>query len=351
MRVLIAIFLGLVIGGCSTSEVAKADSSKKTTATTQPAVGEYVLAHPISYDNVTLIPVLTTKPPDPDEKDYVSLAEAKKNGWIEVFEKPGREQVSELMVRNSGPRPVLLLAGQLLIGGKQDRVVGKDTVVPAGETVAVSVYCVEHGRWSGSSQHFEFEDRQVPTAVKESALYRSQSDVWNDVRSYNESMRAAPGRSTIKAGLDSEESRRLVEEGLAKLAAGLRKNERLVGVIYAVDGKIRSMELFGSPSLAEASLDGILRGMLADAASRPRSGSTDVDPKKAHEFLTRVVNSPREIAANTGGDAARARQDPGLLGIDAGGIRGQERVEAPSESASKPEDRSLVHGTYSANED
>jgi hypothetical protein len=42
-------------------------------------------------------------------------------------------QVNKLVLINNSKRPLLLLAGEIVTGGKQDRVIGKDRIVPAGK--------------------------------------------------------------------------------------------------------------------------------------------------------------------------------------------------------------------------
>ena len=42
-----------------------------------------------------------------------------------------RAQVNELSLINNSDRPLLLLAGEIVTGGKQDGVVGKDRIIPA----------------------------------------------------------------------------------------------------------------------------------------------------------------------------------------------------------------------------
>jgi len=46
----------------------------------------------------------------------------------------------------SSSRPLLLLACEIVSGGKQDRVIGKDRILPAeSDPVDLSVFCVEPG--------------------------------------------------------------------------------------------------------------------------------------------------------------------------------------------------------------
>ena len=57
--------------------------------------------------------------------------------------------VNSLTLANRAKLPLFLLSGEVVIGGKQDRIIGKNTVVAPRTTETVPVFCVEHGRWSG----------------------------------------------------------------------------------------------------------------------------------------------------------------------------------------------------------
>jgi hypothetical protein len=60
--------------------------------------------------------------------------------------------VNQLVLVNRSKRPLLLLAGELVSGGKQDRIIAKDRIVaPGAEPLPLDVFCVEHGRWSSGS--------------------------------------------------------------------------------------------------------------------------------------------------------------------------------------------------------
>ncbi|MDX2194324.1 MAG: DUF6569 family protein [Gemmatimonadales bacterium] len=56
--------------------------------------------------------------------------------------------VGRLDVCNTGSAPVLLMAGQIIAGGLQDRVMIEDAVLGAGARESVTVSCIEHLRWS-----------------------------------------------------------------------------------------------------------------------------------------------------------------------------------------------------------
>src|SRR5687767_14277648 len=75
------------------------------------------------------------------------------DGGLEVLEKDGGV-VQELLAFNKGPRPVLIVEGETLIGARQNRMVAHTVVVGPGMRVDVPVGCMEHGRWQSGRSRF-----------------------------------------------------------------------------------------------------------------------------------------------------------------------------------------------------
>ena len=129
-----------------------------------PASG-YSLLSPIRSGNLTVFPVVASK--SYDTAEFLTLDEGLRSGDVVVTEagqarglirhRPGDPaiihpirdaEVNRLVLVNNSKRPLLLLAGEIVTGGKQDRVIGKDRIVPAeSDPVDLSVFCVEPGRW------------------------------------------------------------------------------------------------------------------------------------------------------------------------------------------------------------
>src|SRR6184192_4727064 len=100
--------------------------------------------------------------------------------------------VNQLVLVNRSKRPLLLLAGELVSGGKQDRVIGKDRIVPVGAPpLPLDVFCVEHGRWTGSSQFAAAGTIVHPSVRERAAVDQKQAEVWDAVRS-GTTARSAP---------------------------------------------------------------------------------------------------------------------------------------------------------------
>src|ERR1700740_700969 len=137
---------------------------------TSVIVGSYKLLEPITHGDLTVFPVVSAK--THDTSGFLTLDEGIRSGEVVVTEagnlhttmqrRPGQQshysgaQVNTLVLVNNSQRPLILLAGEIVTGGKQDRVVGKDRLVPPeSDPVDLGVFCVEPHRWVETSGKFD----------------------------------------------------------------------------------------------------------------------------------------------------------------------------------------------------
>src|ERR1700682_5122596 len=137
-----------------------------------PASG-YSLLSPIRSGNLTVFPVVASK--SYDTVEFLTLDEGLRSGDVVVTEAgqarglirhrprdpamhPVRDaEVNRLVLVNNSKRPLLLLAGEIVTGVKQDRVIGKDRIFPPeSDPVDLSVFCVEPGRWVAANGKVQF---------------------------------------------------------------------------------------------------------------------------------------------------------------------------------------------------
>ncbi|TME39254.1 MAG: hypothetical protein E6I75_05790 [Chloroflexi bacterium] len=102
------------------------------------------IGEPQVIDALTVVP-LHSNSPSP-EFNYLTLPEAHATGQVVVSEKPSAT-VPTLLVINRAGLPILILDGEEIVGGRQNRVVNTTLLVPAHSTFELDVTCVEHGRW------------------------------------------------------------------------------------------------------------------------------------------------------------------------------------------------------------
>ncbi|HTS68837.1 MAG TPA: DUF6569 family protein [Terriglobia bacterium] len=274
-----------------------------TVLPTGPRLGEagqagssYKVLAPISRGNLTIFPVVADR--THDTRDFLTLDEGVRAGEVVVSEagsvrplirrrqdyipSDGAE-VNRLVLVNNSDRPLILLAGEIVTGGKQDRVVGKDRIVPPkSDPIDLAVFCVEPGRWVASKSDFgSFHSQMAQPSVRRSAMAdQNQQKVWAEVGAARESMamQAAPAAAPALAGtssyarvMDNDEVKQQVDAVAAPLEQsylGLMRELRernAVGVVVAVDGRLIWADLFASTALLEKYWPKLIRSYAAEA--------------------------------------------------------------------------------------
>jgi hypothetical protein len=306
----------------------------------ETANGYYKVLAPIESGNLLLFPVVRASGKSGGATPFITLDEGIKSGQVEVTE-AGRAQgmvrrrgtvdgpafhddryrgvpepeveryrgdeVNTLVLVNNSDKPLLLLAGEIVTGGKQDRVIAKDRIVPAGsEPIDLGVFCIEPGRWTASSSTFGASAKapahsfMVQPSVRERAMVaKDQQQVWNSVRgsisqmamasapSAGTAMDNGPGASSgyyrsmgttsyARVMEDSSVSAK-VDEAAApvmksreQVIAQLRR-EGAIGVVVAVRGEIVWADLFVDTDLLSRYWTKLVRSYAAESLTEGES--------------------------------------------------------------------------------
>jgi ARG and Rhodanese-Phosphatase-superfamily-associated Protein domain len=221
------------------------------------------MLQPIKYQNLTLFPVVATG--DVDTTDYLTLDEGMKSHKVRIREMTDDDEggdVNNLTLTNRSDRPLFVMAGEVVIGGHQDRIIGKNTIVPARKTQSIPVFCVEHGRWEGRHADFRSAGALAHTKLRQKAAYEGQGDVWNEVASKNATRHTENDTGTYRetaaeqATGTSAQWEKKFDESLAAVPQPIR--QRMVGYVVALNGDVVAIDVFGGPGLF-GKLDGKLR--------------------------------------------------------------------------------------------
>ena len=237
------------------------------------------LGSAIRAENATVWPVYSRRPADKVGPDLVPLADAQDQGWAVVREElEAGGTVNELVIENRGKRPILVLAGTLVKGGKQDRQIGQDFVVAPGKTVPVAAFCVEHGRWTTQREGvatgglFKAQKALATQAVRGSGQYNGQQQqVWDNVAKENASAGKAPASGTLMATMDdgdpdSVARRARLSKRLSERFAALAGDDPApIGLAYAIDGKVREVRTFSHPVLFQRLVETLINTVVVEA--------------------------------------------------------------------------------------
>jgi hypothetical protein len=90
----------------------------------------------------------------PDAIPYRTLDEALATESLDITEISEGGSVPLLKVLNRGDDPVFLMAGEQLVGAKQNRILNASILAAARGELTIPVSCVEAGRWRYRSPKF-----------------------------------------------------------------------------------------------------------------------------------------------------------------------------------------------------
>lgn len=217
-----------------------------------------------------------------------------------VGELPAGPSVGLLAVTNTADVPLLLLEGQLLEGGWQNRMVARSTLLAPGMEVPLDVVCVEQGRWHGAAGHAA-RGRRASTRVR-SALGADdrQDEVWRRVARYEDSF----GPSETSSYLDHADR---ADARARDLVRGLRPFPGQVGVLIGLAGQPLVAEVFDTPRMLARQFDEIVRAAAVDAIGLP---AIETPGRRARRFLYRADLVTPSPAGRAGiAEAVRGRTE------------------------------------------
>jgi hypothetical protein len=349
----LAIVAGAIITGLIVMSLIATEPPPARAGETGGAAG-YKVLEPIRHGNLTVFPVLASKSYPTGE--FLTLDEGLRSGEVVVTEygslrglirrhpmppdvngnARGNAQVNRLVLVNNSKRPLLLLAGEIVTGGKQDRVIGKDRIVPAeSDPVDLSVFCVEPGRWTATSEHFGASgatyggpshgvgSNAVATLMAQPSVRakamgdKDQDEVWAEVKKQREAvsvevLAAAPmvasemaQTSSYAKVMENDEVKKRVdavagpiEQNYQSLIKQLR-DRNAVGVVVAVNGRIIWADVFASTELLEKYWPKLVRSYASEAVVT-RAKDLESGVKQAQAFLEDMEGRRETIDSEPG---------------------------------------------------
>lgn len=273
LRILSAIFLilaaGALLGGCGTNPQTTTETAESSIPPAGPAepvqrvaAGDRQISGPYTHDNLAIF--LIHGEDLLKGRKYMMLAEALEKKLFVIYE---TQSVNELSMENlSSSEEVLILSGDILKGGQQDRIAQYDQFVPAKSgKLPLTVFCVEHtaGRWNrkmteedktftASPGQLCFNDLRLANRCRS-----NQAEVWDGVANAQVNLSKNAGRdvkakesdSSLALSLQSKEVKAAADRYVARLSPIIEDKADVVGYAFAINGKIYTADMYGSPSL------------------------------------------------------------------------------------------------------
>lgn len=291
---------------------------QKPTPKQPAAVGDLIVGQPIRHDNLTIFPLMSPQPKTEDR--FITLDQGLREGSVKITEVAGGT-VNRLLVLNRATRPLYLMPGEIIVGGRQDRTIAQEYVInPGKKPVSIEVFCVEHGRWSGRGQdetaRLMAGANSAPALAESNAFTarrggaatagkaetgdfigsvgavnkaariavqddKSQDKVWQKVAEVNAKSSNASGSGDFAGNYSDAAVVKQLEPYVKTLQTSVGDRPQIVGVAVAVNGKFETLDVFESTPLFRQLWPKLLKSYALDAAnaasdsSKTNKSSTD----------------------------------------------------------------------------
>jgi hypothetical protein len=257
---------------------------------------DYEISGPYSYKNLSIFLV--------HGKDKIktgkilTLEEALEQEKIVVHE---TSNVEELVVENtSDDTTVYIQSGDIVKGGKQDRVMRYDVMVPPkSKQMRVASYCVESGRWSqrGKESRRKFASSKKMVVSKKAKLAAkhkgSQQGMWSEVAdtqeklnvNLNTQVKSRQSETSMQLTLENKRLKKETTQYVKHLEKIIENRKDTLGFIFALDGEINSADIYSSQALFKKLRTKLLESCAVEAIAEYKKDS----PGKARSLTAADV--------------------------------------------------------------
>ncbi len=233
------------------------------------------------------------------EPAYATSAQATQSGDLELREQgSGTVPAIEAVTRT---KPVVIFAGDTVVGGKQNRIINVSVWLAAAKVTAIPVSCLELGRWN---QGYRFETARkvdyamrammsdqladvaayesapspgaAPSAPRRRSFAADQGRVWSEIAAKE----ARFGTRSETAALHDLYEREAVD--LAGFGRAFPCPVGATGISVGIGGKIVAVELFDAPTTLAEQWPRLVEGAVSAWADYRRAVVARQAPKPSH---------------------------------------------------------------------
>ncbi len=205
-----------------------------------------------------------------DINKFSNLEDAIKEKKISITEVSSSGTVNTLFATNSSSETIILLAGEIVKGGKQDRIIGSDVIILPGEKKNISAFCVERGRWSEKStgSNFNGYSQGVSQNVRKAAIVKkNQGEVWSNVSQINSKNKVKSSTGAYTALESSSEYSNKMQQYLKSFESAWNNDPTVVGMIAVSGNKVIGCDIFATNDMFANAYKNLLHSYITEAMS------------------------------------------------------------------------------------
>ncbi len=288
----------------STSSAQGAHEQGAVATAVRELIGGVRQAEPLRAGALTLIPLMPTPERAARQTGYLPLEEALRRNLVAITEQ-ARASVPELLAVSTADAPVVLVGGEQVIGGLQNRVLNTTILLAPHVELQIPVTCVEAGRWHDApdvypentsatepmdptaqrarSRSFSSDEaayaqlrkmhaKTVTHSLSTGGGYHSdQGAVWGEVADRMAATRSYSPSGAMQALYKTPERARKLKESVE----ALKRPEGALGFVALINGAVLGAELFADEDLASAYWDKLVRSYAVEALDSDDSSTEE----------------------------------------------------------------------------
>jgi hypothetical protein len=218
----------------------------------------------IEYKNLRIIPIRPKNGFGNNAPHAISLSQAVKQGIATISERgtASTENVHFLRINNHSDQLIYISSGELISGGRQDRIVTQDTLLePNGRDQYVSVMCVEELRWSDKEKKFSYQNFANPDLRKVVDVNKNQVLIWREINRQLGQGQIPSKSSAYLSRIADKKMMQLNDEYYDYFREKFKSaDSTIVGFVCISGNKVIGADVFASKNLFYNQLDPLLKG-------------------------------------------------------------------------------------------
>ena len=201
--------------------------------------------------------------------------------------------VNTLIAKNISTDTIFVMAGEVVKGGKQDRVIGQDVVIAPGEEINLSAFCVEKNRWVTKNEnqgtftgYYNVTSMDIRKSVTEE---KNQSEVWKKVDKHTSQNKASSATSTYTNLENSDDYQKGVKKYLEKFSSPFKNNNKIIGFIAVTGNEIIGCDMFATHELFINSYENLIHSYIGHAITN--GSNVSISNEKVFSYLNNFLKN------------------------------------------------------------
>jgi hypothetical protein len=247
----------------------------------------------IEYKSLQLIPIRPKEMAGKPGPRLMSLSKAIETGVATISERgtASTENVHWLRVNNKSDHSIFVSSGQTFTGGRQDRMVTRDTVLhPTGNDQYIQVMCIEENRWSEKEKKIQYNNYANVNLRHVLDKSKNQVLIWKEIFTQLSTANLKSPTFAYAAISQNKEIQLAENEYLKFFREKVKSSDSsMTGFVCISGNKVIGCEIFADRQLFYDEFEPLLYGYINEAVMR---GSPPMLVKEEiKEFMDKILTN------------------------------------------------------------